>query len=103
MYLHRVKYNLTSLMHSLSLTDIATASGTAVASLPHAHTQNFRGVRGPDRFLYGMVCDAQRRLDELLAVSSASRDGVHALRIEMATMLRETEWPWSYPPLYEPY
>ena len=23
---------------------------------------NFRGVRGPDRFLYGMVCDAQQRL-----------------------------------------
>jgi hypothetical protein len=68
--------------------------------------QNFGGIRGPDRFLYGMVCDAQRRLDELLGLSargSASSSGVHAVRQEMASKLRDTEWPWSYPPLYEPY
>lgn len=50
-----------------------------------------------------MVCDAQRRLDELCVLSASSSGGVHALRNEMATMLRETEWPWSYPPLYEEY
>ena len=33
---------------------------------------NFGGVRGPDRFLYGMICDAQRRLDEVLLTPEGS-------------------------------
>jgi hypothetical protein len=56
-----------------------------------------------------MVCDAQQRLDDLLATAVDDSEGhhtssaEHALRRSMATMLREAPWPWNYPPLYEPY
>ena len=48
----------------------------------------------------GMVCDARDRIKVLY---NSGNEALSRLRLEMGNLLEKTEWPWSYPPLYEAF
>lgn len=79
----------------MALVKLCSDPRTTAPSLPV-----FRGVRGPDRFLFGMICDARSRLHALRAATAAGP--LAGLRGKMAELLEQTEWEWGYPDLYEP-